>query len=186
MMNIRRTKLALWILAAALSSGGAAIVMLSLWWPYHQPAPYAVDKPTTRSIKADIPPQPTLQDFTGVWDRNLRPPLVDPPVESAPEEIIETKTAIVHRPNLRLIGYTVEADQSLAILMGQEGTAEFVAIGEELDGVTVLSISTSGVLLDHQGDEYTLSLEEEPRDPPGTRQDARRVDRSGYEVGRYR
>lgn len=185
-MNIRRIKRALCILAIALTGGGVSIVMLSLWLPYDQSAAYVVDEPIAVTDKPDIPLQPALQDFVSIWDRDLRPPLFDPPVESTPEVTTGTKTVIAARPQLRLIGYTVETDYALAILMGQEGTVEFIAVGDELDGVTVVSITSAGVLLDHNGDEYTLKFDEESHTTSSNIQDARRVDGSMGTVGRYR
>ncbi len=184
-MNIRRIKHVLWALAIALTGGGVVIVVISLWLPYDQPAAYVVDKPTAVVTELDLPLRPTLQDFAGIWDRDLRPPLIDPPVVAPPDTTVETNSVIVVRPNLRLIGYTVETDHALAILMGQQGTVEFKQAGEELDGVTVLSISSAGVLLDHNGDEYTLKFDEDPHASSPVIQDARRVDRSGNELGGY-
>jgi len=160
--------------------------MVALWMPYDQPSVYITDKPMSVATEIDIPLQPTLQDFVSLWGRELRSPLIDPPVEVPPETAADANTVIVARPDLRLVGYTVEADAALAILMGRLGSVEFIAVGDELDGVTVVSISSEGVLLDHNGEEYTLKLDDESLGPSPEIQDARRVDRSGYGVGGYR
>jgi len=186
-MNIRRTKQWLWILAALFSGGGIMALIMGLWLPYKQPAPYAAVKQTDRLSKSTSPfTAPTLEEFKGIWNLNLRPPLNDPPEvlsQAAPAEI-----EVVHvvRPNLKLIGYTVESDQSLAILLGPDGALEFKAVGEELSGVTVRSITAAGVMMDHEGDEYLMKFDDEPQSPSATPLQSRRVDRSKYEVGRYR
>lgn len=172
-------------MAFAFAGGGVAIIVAGLWMPYEQPAPYVVDKPTPVRMKQEQELRPTLQDFVSIWDRNLRPPLVDPPVETPSDTSADTKAVVVVRPDLRLIGYTVEADDALAILIGRRGTVEFKKVGEELDGVTVLSISSAGVLLSHNGQEYTLQLEEDPHAYSPAIEDGRRVDRSGYNTAEY-
>jgi len=186
-MNIRRTKHGLWFLAIIFSGGGVAVLMMGLWLSYDQPAPYALSRSSDRLPKTAWQAAiPTLEEFKGVWNIDLRRSLIDPPSEPLPATVTEQKIKKPARPNLRLIGYAVESDHSLAILMGPDGTVEFKAVGEELGGVTVQSITSGGVMLDHSGDEYLLKFDDESQPSPAVPYNSRRVNRSGHEVGRYR
>ncbi len=188
-MNIRRTKQGLWYLAVIFSAGGVIALMMGLWLSYDKPVSHVLSESSDRLPKASSQAAiPTLEEFKGVWHLDLRPPLFDPPSVQLPATAKEpeVKKNMPARPNLRLIGYAVESDHSLAILMGPDGTVEFKAVGEELGEVTVRSITSGGVMLDHRGDEYLLKFDDESLKTSAAPRDSRRVDRSGYEVGRYR
>jgi len=189
-MNIRRTKQGLWFLTVVLAGCGVTVLLVGLWLPYAQPEPYALSRPSEyRSKSTSQAAIPTLEEFKKIWNINLRPPLQDPaPQMAAPDVPIEPTVAKTPRPDLKLIGYAVESDYSLAILMASDGTIEFKAAGEELGDVTVRSITSDGVLLEHDGDEYTLKFDEnQPQAPSAaTPRNYQRVDRSRRNVRRYR
>ncbi|MEZ6192075.1 MAG: hypothetical protein R3C45_12425 [Phycisphaerales bacterium] len=181
-MNLRRTKLGLWLLTVVLMVGSAASIVGAIWLPYDRPESRATAHVPSQSSKPDpMADSPTLEQFAKLWNKNLRPPLFDPPVEPTVSSAAPERPKII-RPDIRLIGFAVESDRSVAILSGPDGAVEFKAVGEQLQGVTVRSITSDGVLLNHNGDEYLLKFEEDTH-PTQTTQ---RADRSQRAPGRYR
>lgn len=182
-MNLRQTQQGLWVLASVFAAGGVAAVFCALRMPYDQPEARPFTPPPAPLTRTDPAINaPALEQFVGLWSRNLRRPLFDPP--PAPSHVPDVQaTPKVTRPDIRLIGYTVEHDRSLAILAGPDGTVEFKTVGEQLHGVTIRAIAPTGVTMEFNGDEFLLRFQE-PANETESARTPRTVDRSRYGTGR--
>jgi len=178
-MNLRRAKLGLWLLAALFIAVAVAAVVAAVWLPYDQPILQATDRiPKLPTKTSEHPTAPALPQFAKLWDKELRPPLFDPPPEPG-ATAVAPETRQKPRPDIRLIGIAVEEGRSLAMLLGPDGKVEFLAIEETFHGVTVRSITLDGVLLDYEGDEYILKYE----DNAHSRNPIRQADRTRANAG---
>ena len=182
-MNLKRRKWLFRLLAVFFTAGGVAAVYLAYAWPYVQPNTMQVK---TKQIQRDTEQRRRraveLQQFAGLWDKNLRPPLIDDPTTM--DENIPTQTPTANRPDIKLIGYAIEVNHSLAMLKTPDDSIAFVGVGEELHGVTVHAISSEGVMLVFNGEKYLLPIDEEAAAAAAT-QNIRRADRRRERPVRY-
>ncbi len=183
-MNLKRRKQFCWLLAVLLMAGGVAVVCLAFVLPYAQPDTIEVKtKAVQRKAGQQQDRAVELEQFTGLWDKNLRPPLIDAPKEVVPENT-QANVPKPKRPDIKLIGFAIESEGSLAMLKAPDNSIAFVGVGEELQGVTVHAITAEGVTLDFNGDRYLLPIDEEA-DAARPTPNIRRADRRSERPVRY-
>ncbi len=183
-MNIRRAKHGLWLLTAVLTVGGLLIVVVGLRRPYEHPMASAPATPTgqrPQTVKDSSTPK--LSDFSKVWSLDLRRPLYDPPPQPVSEKVVTL--APPAKLDVQLLGYAVEDNHSLAFLLGPDRKVELLAVGDQIGGATVRSITPDGVTLDHRGQEHLLVIEDDSVAPVSPSSTTRRLDRSSMQNRRY-
>ncbi|HUT73246.1 MAG TPA: hypothetical protein VM221_00225 [Armatimonadota bacterium] len=164
--------------AVALKSAAAgfALVIVAVAWGANRsaaPAP-ASARPAARATVRPVAPAPKADEwrFDAVVERNLflppaqqRPPAPPallpalPPVQPMPVEAFTARA--VEQPQWTYAGYaTADGDPIAIVVNSATGRAEFVRVGQTLDGAHVSDISADQVQLTRDGVTTALRLSE--------------------------
>jgi hypothetical protein len=98
----------------------------------------------------------SANDYSIIYQIDLRQPLVDPPPAAAPAPTQAQVTVPV-----RLVGTVVEPGFSYAMLRNSAGEVKTVGVGESVDGVEVVSIVPGSAVVRYSGQTATLKVEVE-------------------------
>jgi hypothetical protein len=180
-MRIKKIRQTLWCVTVMCLTAGIASLVASVCLPFDEPDVDVIRMPAElRNRPAEDTARPEIRLFAAFWERNLRPPLFDPPAESDTKEDAPSISK-VRKPDIKLLGYAVEDGRSLAILLAPDNTVSLIAEGEQCHGVTVQSITTAGVTLEFRGDRFILHFDEpEEHDTSNQRADRSHTDPGGY------
>ena len=164
-MQVARTKLLLWLTAAAGALGAAACVAAALLLPLDV-APPAPPRPHARADAAGpaAPSVPPLESFEAAWSTPLRRPLVDPPAQVAAET---TPPAASPIPMLRLVGTIVDGERPRGVFMSGLATIELKSVGDKTGGAEILKIDAESATLSYNGQTFLLKREKNPFDTTG-------------------
>ena len=164
-MHVARTRLLLWLTAAAGALGAAACVAAALLLPLDvaPPAPARTAGPAEAAgpAAASVPP---LAEFEQAWTAALRRPLTDPPPQLA------AAAAAPARPvnqMVRLVGTIVDGDRPRGVFMVGLATIELKGVGDKAGGADILNIDAESAKLSYNGQTFVLKREKNPFDPTG-------------------
>src|SRR5687768_3758478 len=148
-MQVVRTKLLLWLTAAAGAAGAAACVAAAILLPLDV-APPAPPRATARADATGpaAPSVPPLESFEPAWSAPLRRPLVDPPAQVAAETTAPARPPI---PMLRLVGTIVDGDRPRGVFMVGLATIELKSVGDKTGGAEILKIDAESATLSYNG-----------------------------------
>jgi hypothetical protein len=163
-MHVARTKLLLWLTAAAGALGAAACVAAALLLPLDvaPPAPRRAAGPAEAAgpVAPSVPP---LAEFEQAWTAALRRPLTDPP----PQLAAATAPARPVNQMVRLVGTIVDGDRPRGVFMVGLATIELKGVGEKAGGADILRIDAESATLTYNGQTFVLKREKNPFDPTG-------------------
>ena len=164
-MHVARTKLLLWLTAAAGALGAAACVAAGLLLPLDVPPPAPPRSTGTAEAAGPAAPSvPPLADFEQAWTAALRLPLTDPPPQLA------AATTTPARPGnlmVRLVGTIVDGDRPRGVFMVGLATIELKGVGDKAGGAEILKIDAESATLAYNGQTFVLKREKNPFDPTG-------------------
>jgi type II secretion system protein C len=156
MLTRRQITLINLILALVLVAGGGYM----FWTYYQEDAPTREPPVLPVGTGVGLPaPTPLGADYYGVivsrnlWREKFAAPAEGPPPTPVP--------AAVPPPNLNLLGTSIQSDpkRSSAIIEEVANKEQhYSRIGEEVAGAIVLEIHRNQVVLDHQGNVFTISM----------------------------
>lgn len=162
-MNVRKIKLWLWTATAGLLLATAAAAVAGFVLPLEVPQVAVNDVrpkgPTTAPAEqSSLPP---LHEFEGVWVKahrgSLTPAPPPPPVQQVAAQ--PAQPARVEVP-LTLEGWVGDV---LAVVRTPDGQLWFKELGEEVNGVRLLSVAPGRARVQFQGQEDEIT---KPLDPP--------------------
>jgi hypothetical protein len=163
-MNARQINSMLWATAATLVAGGIAAVALMLWLPLErqESADAARRTPATKPTTApgSLPP---LAAFEKLWSMPLRQPLGAAAPMTQAETAVTPPTPTVSDgspPPVSLVG---TIGTSLAMLKTASNAVEVCAVGESVNGVTVLAVRPAEIDIRYMGRTLKLSKPPEPQ-----------------------
>jgi hypothetical protein len=106
---------------------------------------------------------PSVEPTATYWSRPLQRPLVDPEPKQAAPKPVAVRPSV---SNLKLLGTFVEPGNDRVLLQSAPNRIEVRKVGETLEyaqqPLQVTQIARDHVLLDHQGQEIRLTLEQPP------------------------
>jgi hypothetical protein len=141
------------ILSFGFIAAGAACVVVAFIAPLDQPilsAPSGVRQPARAATTA-----PSLSDFEPVFALDLRRPLIDAPkTDPAADELTADSPLSV-----RLTGTIIEPGHSVGIFSTGLTKTVIRHVGEEVNGVEVLELTSDSATLRYQGQLRQLKLE---------------------------
>jgi hypothetical protein len=164
-MHVARTKLLLWLTAAAGALGAGACVAAALLLPLDVPAP----APPRAAGPAEAtgpaaPSMPPLADFEQAWAVALRRPLTDPPPQLAAATTGPSRPANLM---VRLVGTIVDGERPRGVFMVGLAALELKGVGDKAGGAEILRIDAESATLAYNGQTFVLKREKNPFDTTG-------------------
>ena len=170
-MNVQKTRLLLRAVAITLLLISVAVVAWAVRSPHERIGQGGDSAPARRAgtRKAKLVSSPPLEDLAGVWGKELRRPLYDPPKapkKTVPSDKKESKKKRRGGGNgseggLRLVGTMLEDGRSLAVFMNASGEIDLKGVGETLElapGTRLDRIDPTEVTVSIQGRATTFRL----------------------------
>jgi hypothetical protein len=160
-MTARQINALLWTGSAAIAAASIGALLFGFNWPLDRHTERGIGdaKPTTQpSASIALPP---LESFSRIWNTELRQPLGDP----APAPPAPPPTAVAAPPPTPGTGGTTgipvtlagTIGQSLALLRTATNGVEVCAVGESIQGVTVVAVRPAEVDVRFNGQVVKLS-----------------------------
>lgn len=154
-MNVRRTRIMLWLTAAVLGAATVAVVAAGLQLPYvlaEQADAGGGGNPVP--VPHDELPRLEPADFRAHWSLDLHRPLHDPP---PPRQAAPTGPPPLR---LRLVGTVIEPGHAQAIVRTADGEIAFKREGDTADGARIERIEETRIEVTYHDERIALSIEE--------------------------
>jgi len=155
-----RTKLRLtWTLVGLLAVTTIGIGAGLMAWPLPSVATTSAQPQSSVAIETDDPkPHAPLSTSAVLWEKDLLRPLFDTATVTA-------KTAPPPKPDVHLTGTIIEGEFSYAILQDKTGQTKMLTVGQTLEGLKILAITTDSATVRFAGTEHILKVEKEGQTP---------------------
>lgn len=157
-MNVRTMRLILWLATAACVAAGTLGVCLAALLPLEQPETSEARRTNQLAAMTEPDSAAPLSAFAAVWDRDLRPPLYDAPVDSPPPPAAPG-VVVPAMPAVHLAGTVFEPGHSLALFRVDAGKTEFKSVGDEIAGMKLLEVRDDGVVVKWNGENRRIPIE---------------------------
>jgi hypothetical protein len=155
-MTVRTIRTWLWT-ATAIGGTGAA---LSIAWAIYLPCelPASQNPPATHALSDPVIAAPSMSQFAGLADLDLRRPLYDAP---PPPPVRIAAAPVIPPLSITLAGTIVEPGHSQAMIKTTEGKIELKSIGQTSGQATVLRIDDGSVTVQYYGKPVILKVARE-------------------------
>ncbi len=155
-MDFRRIKQLLWLLCVVLLVVGSLATWTLLTMPFDQAEGKSLHVRYGSGYTGDTRQTlPELQNFSRVWDLNLRRPLYDPPPPPPPQ----VETPAPPTIDFDLAGIVLDGDNSQVIAIQKDGSILILSVGDAIGSTKLLSIHEDRIEVDHFGEKRTLQME---------------------------